>query len=87
MMGRVMMVDVERVRRRDGSLDQLMLCQRLRCGRDTKLRDRGGLNLIGWLTLEEWVSREEEVAVAAAVEAFVVVAAVADVRVGDFALD
>ena len=86
-MCRVMMVDVERVRRRDGRLDQSTLCQRLRCGRDTKPRDREGLNLTGYLTLEERVSREEGVAVAAAVEAVVVVAAVGDVRVEEFALD
>jgi hypothetical protein len=87
-MCRVMMLDVERVRRRDARLDQLTLGQRQRCGRDTKLRDRGGLNSGGRPTLGVRVSREG-VAVAVAVEAVVAAAVVAvgDVRVGEFALD
>jgi hypothetical protein len=87
-MCRVMMVDVEPVRRRDGRWDQLTVGQRQRCGLDTTLHDRGGLDLGGRLTLRERVSREEGVAVAVAVETVVAAAvvAVADARVGQFAL-
>ena len=90
-MRRVMMVDVERVRRRDGLLDQLTLGQR-RCGLDTKLRDRGSLSLGEKPTFGEMVSRVEGFAVAVAVVAVVAVAAAVAVVVGDvrgwgFALD
>ena len=88
-MCRAMMVDVGRVRRRDGRLDQLTLDQRRRCDPDT-FRDRGSLSLGGRLTLGGRLIRKEGVAVAAVVAEAVVAAAVAvveNVRVGAFALD
>ena len=88
-MCRAMKVDVEWVRRKDGRLGQLTAGQRRRCdGLDTRVRDRGGLSLDGWLTLGVGVNQEEVTVAAAVVAAVTVVAAVVEgVRAAAFAWD
>ena len=86
-MCRVMKMDVEWVRRKDGRLGQLTVGQRRR-DLETRVRDRGGLSLDGWLTLGVEVNQEEVTVAAAVVAAVTVVAAVVEgVRAAAFAWD